>query len=186
MYGVGRSVPKGPHTDMVKMLVENGADVNSRDAIGRTPLMVAAAQPEGVDLCRLLIEHGARIDAADAQGGHTVLHWAAVSSIHRGPLDTVIYLIDRGVDIDATNHTGKTALSYAVLWDDLDLADALLDLGADPNTGAWCERPIVISGGTLLYTSNPSGMIPPAGSDMVKLLAEYGATNVAEGLPAKE
>lgn len=62
------------------MLVELGADMEVRDASGRTPLMLTAyVQPEdwGVGVARLLIESGVNMAARDRHGMN-VLHHACV------------------------------------------------------------------------------------------------------------
>jgi hypothetical protein len=67
-------VCKKDSTEMVKMLVENGADVNARDEDGATPLMFLAAAGE-LELIKLLLQKGAQINARDNKGV-TALGWA--------------------------------------------------------------------------------------------------------------
>ena len=45
------------HVDIAKFLLENGADINHADFLGRTPLHVAAAV-DYPEMCELLIEMG--------------------------------------------------------------------------------------------------------------------------------
>src|SRR5262249_4752645 len=58
-----------------KMLLEYGAQVDVRNAIGRTPLICAALMPGG-KVVRLLLEHGADVHAED-EDGTCALHQAA-------------------------------------------------------------------------------------------------------------
>jgi ankyrin repeat protein len=60
---------------LVKLLLEKGAEVDSTDAGGRTPLSWAARNGhEGV--VKLLLEKGAEVDSKE-NGGRTPLWWAA-------------------------------------------------------------------------------------------------------------
>jgi uncharacterized protein len=61
---------------MVILLLDDGADVNARDARGSTPLMKACmAEPVNQEVVRLLISRGADINARDSLG-QTALSWA--------------------------------------------------------------------------------------------------------------
>ena len=60
--------------DSVKSLIEKGADVNTENDWGCTPLHYAADSGY-VDIAKLLIEHGADVNAKDSDGW-TPLHYA--------------------------------------------------------------------------------------------------------------
>ena len=60
----------------IERLVKEGADINARDGIGRTPLMVAAFRQD-VAAAQALIEAGANLNALDNQS-YDVITIAAV------------------------------------------------------------------------------------------------------------
>jgi hypothetical protein len=62
------------HYNIVTMLIENGADVNSKDKFSRTPLHMAATTDK-IHVVKLLIENGADINAQD-HNGRTPLAYA--------------------------------------------------------------------------------------------------------------
>ena len=73
--------------DGVRFLLDRGADVNTRDGAGRTPLMIAAqtdAYP--VDIVRLLLEKGAD-KTIRATGGETA---ASLAAVRGGPMAELI------------------------------------------------------------------------------------------------
>ncbi|MBS1531287.1 MAG: ankyrin repeat domain-containing protein [Bacteroidetes bacterium] len=55
------SAAAGNYTDIARMLIDNGANVNVRQQAGATPLH-SAAQNGNLDLLILLLEHGAETD----------------------------------------------------------------------------------------------------------------------------
>ena len=54
----------GNHADVIRLLTQNGADVNERDVLNRTPLHVACMWGF-VEVADLLIKLGAKTDALD-------------------------------------------------------------------------------------------------------------------------
>ncbi|MCC6540482.1 MAG: ankyrin repeat domain-containing protein [Bryobacterales bacterium] len=69
------AVAYGP-VDMVRLLLDAGADVNARDIRGMTPLMLAvASEQQDPAIVKLLLGRGARRDDRSA-AGETALDWA--------------------------------------------------------------------------------------------------------------
>jgi ankyrin repeat protein len=69
-----QSATAAGHINIVRMLLEHGADPNVSEAGGFTPLQTASASGN-TDLVRLLMEHGASLDA-QADNGKTALQMA--------------------------------------------------------------------------------------------------------------
>jgi hypothetical protein len=83
------------HVDVVRLLLEFRAEVNRRDAWGKTPLMAAAK--EGHDECvRVLLDAGADVNASEREG-RRALYYAC----YEGHTSTVRLLLDRGADASA-------------------------------------------------------------------------------------
>ena len=93
--------------DLQRLLAE-GAEVNSRSDGGLTALMYASrnCSVKGVGL---LLQHGAEINARDFNG-RTALIFAAMDSCEKA---AEILLKSQGIDLDASDGAGKTALDYA-------------------------------------------------------------------------
>jgi ankyrin repeat protein len=91
-------------TELVRLLISNGADVNASSADGDTPLHTASKEGFS-DLVWLLGYNGADVEARN-ELGRTALHIAAF----RGNAEVVELLLRAGrVDLDATDADGKTA-----------------------------------------------------------------------------
>ena len=113
-------------TDAVASLIERKVDVNAKDADAYTPLHVAADAGK-YEACGMLLDAGARANAADASG-RTAIYGAAWN----GHLRAVTTLIKGGAKV-AGSSPGYTPLHAACWQGHQDVADALLDYGADPN-----------------------------------------------------
>ncbi|MYD88711.1 MAG: hypothetical protein F4Y14_22700, partial [Acidobacteria bacterium] len=129
----------------IRVLLVRGADPNLRDSFrGQTALMWAAAR-NNADAVHALAELGADVGAktetverppngnrlfyAPPPPGFTALLFAARS----GHIDAVQVLLAAGADVNDTLSDGQSALVVAVANANWELADYLLDRGADPN-----------------------------------------------------
>jgi len=74
----------------VRALLAKGADVNSKDSKGQTPLILAAASFGHADTVQALLSAGADINAQRGMAGETALMLAVLS----GDADTVQALLD--------------------------------------------------------------------------------------------
>jgi len=93
--------------DVVKLLIDKGADVNAKTNDGDTALMWAAISGE-VDIVKMLLEKGADVNAKNNHGDTALIFAAA-----QGNVDIVKILLDAGADISAKNEHGETALMLA-------------------------------------------------------------------------
>lgn len=112
--------------EIASMLIESGADPNVVNADGTTPLSLAVFANR-VDLIKMLVERGADINEKN-KGGQTLLMRVVGS-------DALNYLLTLpGIDIDATDNNGWTALMHAARWKagEARIISALLAAGADP------------------------------------------------------
>lgn len=124
------------YTDMAKMLVEEGADVNIRAKDGSTALVRASGNAPGV--VELLLAKGADIKAAPEDGIGVMLQ-ALFGILYKGfPIETVSILLDHGADVDETvlspeDIAGFTPLMFAVRDNHEELAKLLIKKGANVN-----------------------------------------------------
>jgi ankyrin repeat protein len=101
---------QGGREAMARLLIENGAAVDSTDTeYGRTPLSWASENGHEA-VVRLLIEKGAAVDSIDTKYGWTPLSWAS-----RNRHEAVVrLLIENGAAVDSTDTKyGQTPLSWA-------------------------------------------------------------------------
>lgn len=116
--------------EVVRSLLDGGADVNAARGDGLTALH-AAAERGHLDVAKLLISAGAELDAGTRIGRYTPLHLAG-----RGGHGHVVgALVEAGADVNATtSNTGVTPvhLAAAAVGGETSVA-TLLDHGADVN-----------------------------------------------------
>ena len=108
----------------LKTLLQYGGDPNLPDTQGSTPLHFVRS----AECCNLLLAQGANLTARNIYG-HTALH--AVTRT-RGFLPVVDALVKAGIDIDATDKAGETALCNTSVCIEkyTDCVEYLLDAGA--------------------------------------------------------
>jgi ankyrin repeat protein len=98
----------GGHTEMMHALFAKEADVNTKDQLGRTPLIEATLIGNRPDIVQTLIDKGADVNARDKQGW-TPLIVAAL----RGHANLLDLFLAKGARVDARDDLGGTALIVA-------------------------------------------------------------------------
>ena len=114
-------------TSAARMYLEKGADVNSCNKEGTTPLMAASA---GGDLAtvQLVLDYRANVYRSDIKG-RTALFYAATA----GNGEIVKTLLSFGALPNARDNKGFTPLLGALVYKKLQTGHILIDAGADVN-----------------------------------------------------
>ncbi|MFP4565719.1 MAG: ankyrin repeat domain-containing protein [Spirochaetaceae bacterium] len=106
--------------NVVRLLVDYGADVNEQSGDrGTSPLMEAAGTGQ-VAVTRQLLEAGADPDMVSTYGQS-----AAILAASEGHADTLKLLLEWNARTDLVDHLGMTALKYATLFHHDEAAQAL-------------------------------------------------------------
>jgi hypothetical protein len=94
--------------EMVKLLLDYGADIEATNSSGNTPLIIAASNSDNTDMIEFLLENGADATAVNKSKA-TAIHMAAEAS----NLKAVKILEKAGADIKAKDTYNEDALCYA-------------------------------------------------------------------------
>ncbi|KAI9893551.1 MAG: hypothetical protein M1814_006347 [Vezdaea aestivalis] len=151
------------HKEIVKLLLENGADIHAKGNYGETALHEAASRGHEA-IIKLLLENGADIHAK-SDYGETALHKAT----SRGHEAIIKLLLENGADIHAKSDYGETALHKATSRGHEAIIKLLLENGADIHA----KDDI---GETALHWAASGGH-----EAIIKLLLENGADIYAKG-----
>lgn len=90
--------------DMVKYLVEHGADVNMKGEYGDTAIFSAISN-KNLDILKYLVENGADVNIQKQNGNTpTPLFYAVMF----GNIQIIKYLLEHGADVNIKNEEGKT------------------------------------------------------------------------------
>jgi ankyrin repeat protein len=114
---------QGESLKVAKVLWDaKGVDVDVRNRVGETPLMMAALKAE-VDAASALVAHGAAVQ----KDGWAPLHYAATG----GSAAIIKLLLAKGAVLEARSPNGSTPLMMAARYGNEEAVDALLAAGAD-------------------------------------------------------
>ncbi|MBR2362711.1 MAG: ankyrin repeat domain-containing protein [Spirochaetaceae bacterium] len=86
------AVHSGETVEIIKQMLESGADVNEEDEDGQTALMFAVSN-NAIQSVELLLNAGAEIDAQDIEGFTALMH-----GITKGSLESVECLLKAGAN----------------------------------------------------------------------------------------
>ena len=112
------------YKNIVKILLDHGADVNIKDRSGWSPLPQAIARKH-FDIAKILIERGADINIQD-QDNNTPLILATME----GNIKIVNLLLKKGANTDIKNTQMNTALHYASINGNIEIVQKLLSYNA--------------------------------------------------------
>ena len=124
---VSWAAARGDETSL-KVLLDYGADTNIPDIKGTLPLHHVI----DVTCGKLLLRYGAKLLARNSFG-RTSLHTICRDDGGDGAIEMLKTLVEMGIDVNATDHGGETALMNASLNRYTHCARYLLEIGADPN-----------------------------------------------------
>jgi len=112
----------GGDLEQVELLIDSGADIDARNSLGWTPLMLSAGDIDSDKTAKFLIMHGADVNAKNKYG-LTPLMIAARS----GRITIIESLLEYGADIDAQDYRGETAVDKALAMEFKKTADIIAD-----------------------------------------------------------
>jgi len=115
------------HPEMVKYLIDKGADVNIANDFGYTPIL-GAASGGNVEGIQYLIDAGADINTK-LPNGESLIHMAA----RGGNVEVLKMLVDNGVDINQKTDFGRIPLINAIYSEQLEAIKYLVEHGANLN-----------------------------------------------------
>lgn len=119
-------LPTG-NPEIIKLILDSGADVNERTIFDATPL-IQATMLGHIQIVKLLLQYSVDIDAQD-RFGKTALIWA----VERGDLDSIKELLSKKVNLNIKNKDDLTALMLAALKGYDKIVELLIEHGANPN-----------------------------------------------------
>lgn len=97
------------YTEIVRLLLEAGADVTVVDPGMKATALHAAAYAGRTEAAKLLIEYGIDIDKQGPNNGYTALH----DAVWQNNIDTARVIIDGGANLNIKSHSGQTPLEFA-------------------------------------------------------------------------
>ncbi len=195
---------RGVNFDIVKYLVETGANVNAADINGMVPLHNVASRGHE-DAVRLLIEKGAHLDEQSAYDSGTALHYAALG----GFKEVVSLLLENGARTDLQDDVERTPLQTAIVAGYTGVAELLVNQMAESNPESLNYRDFdgntalhlaimrpdfqsiaaLVLGGADINVRNALGLTPfnlsvaYGHQDMSDLLTENGADQSPQKFP---
>jgi ankyrin repeat protein len=150
----------------VQRLLADGADLSGVDVFG-TALHRAVASGQ-LYIANMLIDAGADLEAGGEPAQSHPLHLAAL----KNDAAMASLLIDRGAEIDSRDSWGRTPLMIAASNRGVNVAEVLLDEGADPTAEETVYRDTAIHYATLAGDTEMVSLLLARGVD-VNLLSDH-------------
>jgi ankyrin repeat protein len=146
------------HTEIVKILLGKGAEVNFADKDSQTALNKAAYRGH-TEIVKMFLKNGAEVNFAD-KDSQTALNKAA----YRGHTEIVKMFLKNGAEVNSADKDGQTALHAAASWGHAEIVEMLLENGAEVHSADK-------SGQTALDWADLNGH-----TEIVEMLRKSGAS----------
>ncbi|KAJ7440551.1 ankyrin repeat domain-containing protein, partial [Mycena galericulata] len=153
----------GGHIEIVRILLEKGANINAAGGREGSSLHIAAARGH-TEIVRILLEKGANVNAAGGRDGSS-LHIAAA----RGHIENVRILLEKGANVNAAEGGDGSSLQAAAARGHTEIVGILLEKGANVNSAQG------------LYGSSLQVAAAGGHTEIVGILLEKGANVNATG-----
>lgn len=111
--------------DIVKYLIDNGANVNIKKGRHKSTALHVAAYNGCNSVLQLLLDNGANIDEANSQGETPLMH-----ALEQGHIEIALFLIEHGSNVNVNSRIFGRPMDYAVKFKRFRAVKALLDKGA--------------------------------------------------------
>ena len=116
--------PRVDDAEIIKHIVENGADINALDGRHDSYLCVAVKE-KNIELARFLISKG-----IDVNQNCYFTEPPIIKAIEDGNLAFIKFLVDNGADLDAIGYSKQNVMDYADKKGDQEIIDFLISRGA--------------------------------------------------------
>ncbi|MBD2453117.1 ankyrin repeat domain-containing protein [Nostoc sp. FACHB-87] len=148
--------------DMIRFLLENGANVNAVEPESQNTVLGLAVQSGNLDKIQLILDAGADINYQTSDGYDVLIHAMYGRDIVQDEnlISTLNLLISRGAAVNGMSSYGESAIKVAAHVGRFDAVKLLLNAGANPEQLEWTELMHAIVFGSL---------------EQVKFLLEQGA-----------
>ncbi|BAY86242.1 ankyrin [Calothrix parasitica NIES-267] len=148
--------------DMVRFLVENGADIDAVGGNNQSRIIDLAIQAGSQDKIRFLLDAGADINYRNSDSYDILINAMYGRDIKQDEnlLPILNLLIEKGVEVSSVSSYGESALKVAYGHGRFDVVKLLLDAGADEKQLHWTYLIETVAFGTV---------------EEVKILLEAGA-----------
>ncbi|XP_071449771.1 protein fem-1 homolog CG6966 isoform X1 [Hetaerina americana] len=125
------------HLDVVRLLVNHGAQVNSTTRTNSTPLRAACFDGH-YEIVKFLVDHSADVEVANRHG-HTCLMIAC----YKGHFRIAKFLINLNADVNRKSVKGNTALHDCAESGSLEILKLLLECGAKMDVDSYGMTPLL-------------------------------------------
>ena len=164
-----------PHNDLVRLLIQSGADISIKSSELQNTALMYAAERGHTSIVQYLLDEGAPVNTQDVDGATSLM-----LASQFGHSEVVRVLINYGADVNIlAKDPNGTALMFACNYQRTICVDLLLAGGADPNLCGKKYSPLLAA----CITDRGQPMDPTildkllsAGANPNTQTAEYGFT----------